>query len=438
MKVVKFQKKVEHILYLFLMQLSRYYYLSSTLLLFALPQETDLEEELASVAPYHLNRVEKLYKSPGRLLIRLTVWFLLLSFFSFLLVLGLKLNFPTPATTILSPSTTTFKPPLEKLCSTFNDSQLISEMKDVRVLVAVNFKDVEHLLPVFSHQIIRLREYFKPANIFVSIYESGSSDRSPVLLQDLQRKLDSFEIQNRVVFGNRTRNRGENRIKFLSSIRNQVLSVLDENIFMPDYIVFTNDVFFCTEHLIRLLYRSMKGGDMVCGLDFNEAYHFYDTWVARDAQGMPLKNARDCSAFSSESDKSLCRQESVVPVQCCWNGLVVLRSSIFTMQGIRFRYVDDEEKECAASECTLLCNDLWRNGFRSIYIDPGVRVAYQARIFRDLEIEKPVLNEEVFSVIKDQQLVPFKPPEKFFCAPLPPHSARDDPNVNVAYFASVL
>ncbi|KAK4528695.1 hypothetical protein GAYE_SCF63G6640 [Galdieria yellowstonensis] len=435
----KVQKRVEHILYLFLVNVTRYYYSSCDLVLLLLPRETDLEKQLRSLpsSSYHSRRIELLCKSPRRFVFRLFLWFLLLSFFSFFLVLGLKLNFPTPATTVSSPSTAT-KQSFEKLCATFNDSQLLSEIKDLRVMVAVNLKDVEHLLPVFSHQILRLREYLKPENIFVSMYESGSCDRSQVLLQELEAKLTEHEIQHRFVFGNRTRKKGENRIKFLAEIRNQVLSVLDENIFEPDYILFSNDVFFCTEHLIRLLYRSTKGGDMVCALDFNEEYHFYDTWVARDSHGMPLRHSRDCSVFSSESDVRLCRQGMAVPMHCCWNGLVVFRSSIFTRKGIRFRHVEDEESECAGSECTLLCNDLWKNGFRSIYVDPGVRVAYEARIFRDLEVEKPVLNEKAFSVMKEQQLVPFQPPDKFFCCPLPPQSSRDDPNLNVAYFASVL
>ncbi|GJQ11849.1 hypothetical protein GpartN1_g3640.t1 [Galdieria partita] len=435
MGVEKFQKRVEHMAYLLLVQLTRYYYFSYDLILLILPKETELE--LESLSNYKTNRMDMLYKSPKRLLIRLVLWFLVLSVFSFFLVLGLKLNFPTPATTVSPPFTTT-KQSFEKLCATFNDSKLVSEIKDVRVMVAANLKDVEHLLPVFSHQVSRLKEYLKPENIFVSIYESGSVDRSQILLKELEAKFNSEGIQNRVVFGNRTRKKGENRIKFLSAIRNQVLSVLDEKVFVPDYILFSNDVFFCTEHLIRLLYRSMKGGDMVCALDYNEEYHFYDTWVARDSRGMPLRQSTDCSLFSSDADSYRCRQGLAVPMHCCWNGLVVFRSSVFTMQGIRFRYVEDEEEECSGSECTLLCNDLWRNGFRSIYVDPGVRVAYQARIFRDLEIERPVLNEEVFSVIKEQELVPFDPPDKFFCCPLPPHSARDDPNLNVAYFASVL
>lgn len=35
-----------------------------------------------------------------------------------------------------------------------------------------------------------------------------------------------------------------------------------------------------------------------------------------------------------------------------------------------------KEGECAASECSLVCNDLQRMGFRKFIVDPSVRQAY--------------------------------------------------------------
>ena len=35
-----------------------------------------------------------------------------------------------------------------------------------------------------------------------------------------------------------------------------------------------------------------------------------------------------------------------------------------------------KKHECAASECSLVCNDLQRMGFRNIIVDPSVRQAY--------------------------------------------------------------
>lgn len=41
--------------------------------------------------------------------------------------------------------------------------------------------------------------------------------------------------------------------------------------------------------------------------------------------------------------------------------------------GLRFR--KHLEGECRASECTLLCDDLHRMGFRRAVVDPSVRTA---------------------------------------------------------------
>ncbi len=40
--------------------------------------------------------------------------------------------------------------------------------------------------------------------------------------------------------------------------------------------------------------------------------------------------------------------------------------------------------ECAASECSLLCNDLLRRGAGRFLMDPGVRMAYAIPEARDL------------------------------------------------------
>jgi hypothetical protein len=40
--------------------------------------------------------------------------------------------------------------------------------------------------------------------------------------------------------------------------------------------------------------------------------------------------------------------------------------------------------ECAASECSLLCNDLLRLGYSRFVTDPGVRQAYTIREAQDL------------------------------------------------------
>lgn len=43
-----------------------------------------------------------------------------------------------------------------------------------------------------------------------------------------------------------------------------------------------------------------------------------------------------------------------------------------------------EKGECAASECTLLCNDFQRLGYNKIVVDPSVRLAYNHKDAKDV------------------------------------------------------
>jgi hypothetical protein len=51
-------------------------------------------------------------------------------------------------------------------------------------------------------------------------------------------------------------------------------------------------------------------------------------------------------------------------------------------EGMRFRsggYGEDSIKEeCQASECTLICQDLWKRGYHKIAVDPLVKVYYDS------------------------------------------------------------
>ena len=58
----------------------------------------------------------------------------------------------------------------------------------------------------------------------------------------------------------------------------------------PQRIAFINDVWFCASGVLRLLRHD---ADMACGMDFftlDGKLSFYDTWVARDADGKLVDN----------------------------------------------------------------------------------------------------------------------------------------------------
>ncbi len=47
-----------------------------------------------------------------------------------------------------------------------------------------------------------------------------------------------------------------------------------------------------------------------------------------------------------------------------------------------------EKGECAASECTLLCNDFQRLGYNKVVVDPSVRLAYNHKDAQDVRKEQ--------------------------------------------------
>ncbi|GLC45341.1 hypothetical protein PLESTB_000312100 [Pleodorina starrii] len=162
---------------------------------------------------------------------------------------------------------------------------------------------------------------------FVSVYESGSTDATPTLLDVLRQTLDLLGVPNRIVTGgdiNRQQHQqqlrraggrrwlwwgpdshvigGDDRIRFLADLRNEVLEPLVQPPPPPktttatttggigaddgagsdagsdaarsqpqmqmqmDRVIFINDVFFCATDVRRLL--RYDSADVVCGMDF--------------------------------------------------------------------------------------------------------------------------------------------------------------------------
>jgi alpha-1,3-mannosyltransferase len=250
--------------------------------------------------------------------------------------------------------------------------------------IAANLKNNEELLPHFTQQLLTVASLLH-GSVFVSIYESGSTDDTPRLLQELQAALDSQGVRHHIITsGEIARAPGEARIEFLAKARNAALEPLYSNRTDADRVLFLNDMFFCANDVLRL---ALARADLACALDFAAATRdgqpqFVDTWVMRDVQGeVPDINY----PFLKHPDSAdSIRRGDVTPVQCCWNGIVALNPAPFRA-GLRFRA--HQLGECSASECSLLCNDMHRLGFKDIVVDPSVRVAHNKGMFVRLHIE---------------------------------------------------
>lgn len=162
------------------------------------------------------------------------------------------------------------------------------------------------------------------------------------------------------------------------------------------------------------------GFDMACGMDFYTT--FYDQWVTRGADGRQFdpwppyaKDIRTQEVFAAASRIGPVGSQHhrhhvhvATPVRCCWNGLAIIRASMFLEHGIRFRRPEStmfnmsrDASTCYSSECMLICQDIAAVGSRaeavsressaasrkissavsSIVLNPHVKVAYDKESF---------------------------------------------------------
>ena len=134
------------------------------------------------------------------------------------------------------------------------------------------FYNNEDVIPYWSDSIIKAIHYLGADNVFVSILESGSDDQSPTLLRQLDDRLDTMQVQRRILMNDKAITKPDSgaemdRIRFLSALRNRVLEPLVEN-GGYDKVIFSNDIFIEPETILELLYTSEGEYDMACGMDY--------------------------------------------------------------------------------------------------------------------------------------------------------------------------
>lgn len=303
-----------------------------------------------------------------------------------------------------------------------------------KIFIASNLHENEPLMPHYVYMLVLTILNFESfEDVYLSIYESGSVDKTAQWLAFLRVLLDSIGVKNVIMSGPDQRKAEQNRIDFLASCRNRILEPFFSQTkkgVKYDKLVLINDVYFCRDHITRLV---LHNTDMACGLDVtrtppSEHLLFYDVWVARDATGHMFSN------FPPYVEHSYSRMRiefgMPFPVHCCWNGLAVLSPAPFLESGVRFRSHNPDE--CAASECSLICRDFYMNGYREVVVDPAVRVAYAREdqdVAYDLLVNVPYKSwHEIQGWGIDWDHVPRK--THVLCCPLP--EERDevefDPN----------
>ena len=309
-------------------------------------------------------------------------------------------------------------------CTLPQDFAALEHIKPMRIFFAADLHNNEHVIAHWLAEFLKLVLQLPKENVFVSVYDSASTDTTPTWVRMLNSVLSLQEVPHQVVtdagYG---RKRGQHRIDFMAKIRNKALEPLgvfsgyEHNLMhyyghdkdarkipiipsIPspalggggpggnmtfDRIVFLNDVYFCMRDVIQLL---LHDADMACGLDYDLFIgnrvkvsgqpQFYDTWVARDMEGRRLN--KPPPHFTAKEDIDKLNGGEPIQVQCCWNGIAALNADPFH-KGIRFRHVVSDD-ECKASECSHICDDMWANGYGRIVMDPLVKLGYKFNEWR--------------------------------------------------------
>ncbi|KAG6816091.1 hypothetical protein H0H87_008753 [Tephrocybe sp. NHM501043] len=258
---------------------------------------------------------------------------------------------------------------------------------DHKYYFAINLYNSFDIIPDLFATLFRVAAILGYHNVYISIYENGSSDQTKALLRIFDALTRSVGIRITIRTSMRTRGAFNHRIEYLAEVRNAAFVPLQElrdseNEYF-DSIIFMNDILPCVDDLLELIYQSRNNNaGITCASDY--MYHeeigapvFYDNWVARDINGTALENAPFERIFHQPEASQRFQRHLPIQVQSCWNGIAVLDPAPFyTPPQVRFRMARIMEGECSASECSLICNDYWEAGYGRIMMVPRVKLAY--------------------------------------------------------------
>jgi alpha-1,3-mannosyltransferase len=265
----------------------------------------------------------------------------------------------------------------------------VTTSSDHKYYFAINLYNSFDVIPDLFATLFRVSSVLGYQNVFISIYENGSSDQTKALLRIFDSLTRSVGIRITIRTSMRRRGAFNHRIEYLAEVRNAAFVPLHElrdaeNEYF-DTIIFMNDILPCVDDLLELIYQSrLNNAGITCAADY--MYHddlgqpvFYDNWVARDLNGTALENAPFENIFHHLPSNERWQKHLPLQVQSCWNGIAILDPAPFyTPPHVRFRMARITEGECSASECSLICNDYWEAGYGRIMMVPRVKLAYDS------------------------------------------------------------
>lgn len=285
----------------------------------------------------------------------------------------------------------------------------------LKVFIASNLYNSQEVLPSYTSSLKALIGQLGPDNVFVSVYESHSKDRTKEMLAQLDTDLAQLNVPRRILSDDRAvrMNKSspvQDRIQFLAEVRNVAMQpLLDPSSANTTFthVLWINDITFTSQDALELLHTNNARYDQVCASDFI-GNGFYDTWVTRDSEGNTLK--RVWPYFKRWQDVEAMREGRPFEVNSCWNGMTAFDAKWFrpAASGSSLSSANPEDdpvllplkfrtsSDCTSSECQLVSYDIHRALYPTrpaILINPKVKVAYTEReyyLFNTL-IPSPIL-----------------------------------------------
>ncbi|ORX37681.1 cryptococcal mannosyltransferase 1-domain-containing protein [Kockovaella imperatae] len=272
-----------------------------------------------------------------------------------------------------------------------------------RILVVSTIREIHNQLPDLLNTLIVLVTFLGAERLTFSFIEGPSDDCTtqafdrvigPTLLSlgIPQNQLHLITGEDKIDFAN------HNRIAVLADLRNRALAPLwstatgakgSSSSQSYQAVVMMNDVFLHARDVLELLHQHVVSkASLTAGWDWwrRRPGYFYDIWVARTIDKGDLFYPITGTSWSPSTDlffnspATRSAYDSLLPFQVysAWNGLVVLDPAPFLPPyNVRFRKGDASKGECTASECTLVAQDFWANGFGRVQVVPSVQLAYE-------------------------------------------------------------
>jgi len=304
-------------------------------------------------------------------------------------------------------------------------STQLKALQTQKIFVAACLHQSEDVMQHWTSELVRLllalRANGKHVSLFVSIYESGSTDHTEEYLKLLEGHLNFLKIPCKIVSGRDglVRDRNRPRIEYLADVRNRAMEPLRASTEVYDRVLWLSDNVFCADGVLQMLAHALPvpqggiGADAVCGMDYvkgaKDECVFYDTWASHDISGhsfgnsFPIVNVGENELEAGE----------VFQVFSCWNGMVAFDASIFQKERLLFRFHRDDLGECAVAETELIFRDMWNIGRGKIAVSPKAGSSYN-----EAEFKSCALDSQPTEFDSDSAISWAAAPKKVTCCPL--------------------